>query len=277
MAGILDLPSELLYIIIDHALTTPVNSLASGIRYRASLARGVYCFPDPKVKKKTTPMSLLLTSRRLSLETKVYLSKSNKSQTLEMDIAIVNDHWIWPTARQLLVWKHDTVLDKFEIDLLPCCTEDERHLQTGGYPYEAASSLVTLLYEFLKNKQANSCTEDATHDCLAHPSLKKPTKISDVTRINTLIIRINTTCYGDGNRLLSGTEVPHRKIQGLAHLDFNLLYSVDPKKAERYLDAIKDQIDARLRSSSLNTASMRVRKILFCIDQAVWKEVSLTG
>jgi len=281
MAGLLGLPSELLYTIIDYSLTIPVSFLDNKSRYRPSLGRGVYCLPSPGVKKIAKPMSLLLTNRRISLETTLYLSKSNKSQNVGLDIAIVDDHWIWPTARRLPVWKPNTVLDKVEIDLLPCCTQDERYLQTGGHEYaardfcEAASSLVALLYSFLEHKKVDSYVEHALCDFLAHPSPDQLIVRSDMIRINTLIIRINTTRYGDGNRLLSGTEVPHRRIQGLAHLDFDHLYSVGPEKAERYLAATKDYIDKWMGSSSMEIASIRVGKILFCIDDAVWKEVSM--
>ena len=281
MTGLLGLPSELLYTIIDHSLTIPVDFLDNKGRYRPSLGRDVYCLPSPEVKKIAKPTSLLLTNRRISLETALYLSKSNKSQNVELDIAIVDDHWIWPTARRLPVWKHNTVLDKVEIDLLPCCTKEERYLQTDGYEYaardfcEAASSLVALLYSVLENKKVDSYIEHALREFLAHPSPRQLGVRSGMIRINTLIIRVNTTRYGDGNRPLSGTEVRHRKIKGLAHLEFDHLYSVSPEKAERYLAATKDHIDKWLRSSSMEIASMRVSRILFCIDDALWKEASM--
>ncbi|EDU45870.1 hypothetical protein PtrSN002B_010104 [Pyrenophora tritici-repentis] len=279
MRGLLDLPNELLYTVIEHALTIPVNFHDDRIRYRPPLERGVYCLPGPDAKKTPRPMSLLLTNRRLYLETKLYLSRLDKSQTLELDIAIVSDHWIWPTARSLPVWKHNTILDKVEINLIPCCTPDDRYLQTGGYERDLCStvaSLVDLLYSFLENKQVDSYTKYAIRDYLAHPSPEQLVGKSGITRINTLIIRINTNWYGDGNRLLSGTEVPHRKIQGLAHLDFNRLYSVAPTKAQRYIGVMKDYIDQWLSSSNRDKASMRVGKILFCTDEAVWEEVSIT-
>ncbi|PZD33451.1 hypothetical protein A1F97_01679 [Pyrenophora tritici-repentis] len=280
MRGLLDLPNELLYTVIEHALTIPVNFHDDRIRYRPPLERGVYCLPGPDAKKTPRPMSLLLTNRRLYLETKLYLSRLDKSQTLELDIAIVSDHWIWPTARSLPVWKHNTILDKVEINLIPCCTPDDRYLQTGGYERDLCStvaSLVDLLYSFLENKQVDSYTKYAIRDYLAHPSPEQLVGKSGITRINTLIIRINTNWYGDGNRLLSGTEVPHRKIQGLAHLDFNRLYSVAPTKAQRYIGVMKDYIDQWLSSSNRDKASMRVGKILFCTDEAVWEEVSITN
>jgi hypothetical protein len=97
MPGLTDLPSELLFQIIDHTLTSSGVLPKDGMRYRPewkACVRNLYCIPSSSKEFLNTPqaLNLLLTSQRINTETKEYISKA--PQTFEFDIAVVNDHWV---------------------------------------------------------------------------------------------------------------------------------------------------------------------------------------
>jgi hypothetical protein len=97
MPGLMDLPSELLFQIIDHILTSPSVLPKDDMRYRPErelCMRNLYCIPTSSVEFFKTPkaLNLLLVSQRMNLETKEYVSKA--PQTFKFDVAVVNDHWV---------------------------------------------------------------------------------------------------------------------------------------------------------------------------------------
>jgi hypothetical protein len=97
MPGLTDLPSELLFQIIGHTLTSSAVLPKDGMRYRPewkACVRNLYCIPSSSKEFLNTPqaLNLLLTSQRINTETKEYISKA--PQTFKFDIAVVNDHWV---------------------------------------------------------------------------------------------------------------------------------------------------------------------------------------
>jgi hypothetical protein len=97
MPGLTDLPSELLFQIIDHTLTSSAVLSKDGMRYRPerkACQRNLYCIPTCSMEFLNTPqtLGLLLTSQRINAETKEYISKA--PQTFKFDIAVINDHWV---------------------------------------------------------------------------------------------------------------------------------------------------------------------------------------
>jgi hypothetical protein len=97
-----------------------------------------------------------------------------------------------------------------------------------------------------------------------------------VTKIGTLEINVDTRRYGDGNQVLSEAEVPFRKIEGLAHLDFDRLYPVEPKKSTYYLEQLTAFISVWIHEHDVEKATERVGKILLYIDGQLFKKYDFT-
>jgi hypothetical protein len=97
-----------------------------------------------------------------------------------------------------------------------------------------------------------------------------------VTKIGTLEINVDTTKHGDGNQVLSEAEVPFRKIEGLAHLDFDRLYPVEPKKSTYYLEQLKTFISVWIHEHDVEKATERIGKILLYIDGQLFKKYDFT-
>jgi hypothetical protein len=94
-----------------------------------------------------------------------------------------------------------------------------------------------------------------------------------VTRISTVAIFVSTLAYGNGNEVLSLAAVPSRKIQGLAHLDFEQLYPVDRAKSERYLRGLSSYIEQWARYWSTERVGQRIGRIQFYLNEEIWKEL----
>lgn len=94
MPGLLDLPSELISQIIDYVDSSSLTLLLDGKRHRQErlLSRAVICHTVSEPAR-SVHRGLLLTSRRMHSETSRYLS--NQKRGFELDVAIVDDHWIW--------------------------------------------------------------------------------------------------------------------------------------------------------------------------------------
>ena len=57
-------------------------------------------------------------------------------------------------------------------------------------------------------------------------------------RIEVLCMNVDTNRYGDGNTPFSEQEIPLRKIDGLAHLNFDRLYPIDTQCAYAHLNTM---------------------------------------
>ena len=214
MTGLFDLPSELLFQIIHLVLSSPLPISPNGSRERPKreyTRRNVIYLPSPGNLPSHNALNLLLASQRLYSETMMYLSK--KPQSVKFDVAIVNDNWIWPIWRTIPIRSSCDLIERAEIELILCCTEDERHLQTEWWSHGredmvdyTSRELVSLLRHFIY--------------------LAKPR-----TRIDTIRINIDTTRYGNGNGMISKEDVPLRTMKGLAHLCFDTLYPIDKENS----------------------------------------------
>jgi hypothetical protein len=97
-----------------------------------------------------------------------------------------------------------------------------------------------------------------------------------VTKIGTLEINVDTTRYRDGNQVLSDAEVPFRKIEGLAHLDFDPLYPVDPRKSSYYLGQLNTFISIWIHGHDLVRNTERIGKIFVYLDGQLLKKYDFT-
>ena len=290
MVGFLDLPSELLFNIIDLVLSSPTVLPKNGTRHRPSYptdVRSLYCVPSLDYLKDSGVPSLLLTSQRMYRETKEYLSKAPRN--FEVDIAVIDDHWLWPTRRVVSARELEGTIERLDINIIPCCTTNGRHLQTdwdheGRHPADLSTYWLLLagglsfpLARFLLDDSSKRHRSQVFRgletwvDPLLDEHLDDGRNIP-VTRIDTVTINIDTWRYGNGNKEIGLAEIPFRKIKGLAHLDFKELYPVDFAKSETYLRELIKYIDERLYGTG--KVAKKIGKIQFYLDGKLSRELN---
>jgi hypothetical protein len=278
MGGLLNLPSELLFEIIDLVITS-IHWPEESVRYRpirdtCLFPRNLYCVPGLKLTGQHPALHLLRTCRKLYSET----------QVLDLDVAIVNDHWIWPTWRNLPVRK-DGAFDKINVHFVLCCTENERSLQADwnkDFIVGACKSTddgrslaktylnwraLNPLHNLVGNENIDASIANTLSDFLNQPFSGKAIGSPVIFRTETLAFHVDTSIYGDDNRLLGQSEVPIRKVNGLGHLDFKQLYPANAERTKFFLKDVQDYIETWFQEwKEMEQASPRVGKILFCVD-----------
>ncbi|KAI4955667.1 hypothetical protein J4E91_001528 [Alternaria rosae] len=254
MVGFLDLPSELIFIIIDLVLSSPAILPKNGTRHRPSYptqSRNLYCVPSLNYLKDPGVLSLLLTSHRMYCETKEFLSKAPRN--FEVDIAVIDDHWFWPTRRVVPLRKLEGTIERLDINIIPCCTAEERHLQTN---WDQGPGLETWIGPPL----------DEHFDNGRNPP---------VNRIDTMTINFDSGRYGNGNGAIGLTDIPFRKTKGLAHLNFEQLYPVDFAKSATYLREVSRYIDEwTLVNYGTGRSTRKIRKIQLYLDGKMSRELN---
>lgn len=291
MVAFFDLPSEILFEILDLVIV-PIRWPEGSVRYRLETTpvfpRHRYCVPKLGLAGRHPAVDLLLTSRRLYTVTKTYLSK--KPQTLDLDVAIVDNNWIWPTLRTLPVRK-DGSFKRIDIHFIHCFTEDERYWQTDwdhnsisgvGRSTDARWSSTNMylhwqsfnpLRNLVGNENVNASIANTLSDFLQQPFSGEIRGHPVISRTETLAFHVDTRSYGDGNRLLSGSEVPIRRICGLAHLDFTKLYPAKVENARLLFESIQEYVKFWFREwKEKENISPRVGEILFIFDGTIVRE-----
>ncbi|EUC41977.1 hypothetical protein COCMIDRAFT_8383 [Bipolaris oryzae ATCC 44560] len=295
MARLSNLPSELLFEIID-LIVTSIHWPEGSKRYRpvgdtGLFPRNIYCVPKLKLDERHPALNLLLTSRKLYLETRIYLSK--KLQTLDLDVAIVDDHWIWPTWRNLSVRK-DGAFDRIDVHFILCCTEHERSLRDEWNTDSVAGACKSIdkdclpatrylnwralnpLNNLVGNGNTGTSIVNTFSEFMEQPFSGEPIGSPFIFKTNTLAFHVDTSIYRDGNRLLGESEVPVRIIDGLAHLYFKQLYPANVERAKYFLEDVQEYVQIWFQEWKENKeASPRVGKVVFCIDGATVRELDL--
>jgi hypothetical protein len=266
MSGLLDLPSELLFDIIALVDSSPYATNSDQKRYRPARlqSRAVVCFPttDPSWPSHTS--NLLLVCRKLHHETSIYLSKA--SRAFKMDVAIVNNHWIWPTWRHIPAAKRSHQLERLEINLIHCCSEDER----ASFGADSANWVTSL--EFLKviSHFLRCGTSSASFESIGMP------KRQQNFRVKTIAINVDTTGIQASNSQLSENDLPYRRVQGLAHLTFHPLYSIDSATCLDNIDRLSTFINMAMpRLDDGLTIRERVDRIVFSADGNARSEINI--
>ncbi|KAL6709442.1 hypothetical protein ACN47E_001377 [Coniothyrium glycines] len=223
MTGLLDLPSELLFEIIRHVLTTPCI-LKDGWRYRSpyeyTVVRNVVCYPSATTWPPDA-LGLLLTSKKMLAETQHYISST--PSIARLDLTMVDLHWIWPTWRNMP--SRSQSLDQVWVKFIPCFTAGERHLQTPGVmPYNSGHS-IDLIQDQLREFLCGFVL-DWIGQILPKTTREVPSALDNcvLPEIGKLFITMDTRRYAHGKETLDLDEIPLRKVDGLAHLDFKHLY-----------------------------------------------------
>ena len=292
MVGLLDLPSELLFEIISLVLSSPPGFRQNEKRHRPNWntsRRNIWCLPPLELFKTSTALDLLLINQRFCTEAREYLAKASQTFDADVDVEIVDDHWLWPTSRFVLPRKPGQIIRRLNVDVVPCCTEEERHLQTslnaGGFrallhsplPFtrnRIICELMAPLVEFLLEGDVDRtaigshfnrlpCKDDDA-EC---DTMKVP-----ITRIDTIAISIDTSKYKTGNEVLSKEDVPFRTISGLGHLDFERLYPVDSARSKHYLDTMRRYITTWTSDYGASKVAKKVGKIQLYLDGNMWSE-----
>lgn len=297
MAGLLDLSSELLFEIVGFVITSPIAWPEGSTRCRPSLGqqnsykRNIQCVPTPGLAVKHPATSLLFANRRLHSETQTYLARN--PQTLTLDVAIVNDHWIWPTWRNLPLRMQVGAVDRIDIHITPCCTDSQRVLQTNWDGYSRlgewrddddewepisksfAWQLMNPLCNLVNDKHLDVAAVSTLDTFLQHLFPTQYERTSPrISGIEMLAFHINTRRYGNGTRLLDESEVPLRTVNGLAHLDFKRLYPCDLDKLRFYFQDMLEYFELWFRKCKLQPrGEASIGKALFYVDGEVVREM----
>ncbi|KAL5121088.1 hypothetical protein ACEQ8H_000939 [Pleosporales sp. CAS-2024a] len=218
MLGLIELPSELLYQIICLVDSSPYASNPDQKRYRPARlqSRAVVCFPTTDPTWPSHTRNLLFVCKRLHYETSIYLEKA--PQDFELDLAIVNNHWLWPTWKYIPSTKLGHILDKVHVNVIQCRNEDEREnpADDGTLGWDTTLEIMKVIGHFLRSGTSSASFEGSS----------MPRRGSNF-RVKTIIINFDTNRFGNGNEELSKQQVPFRKVQGLGHLTFDSLYAID--------------------------------------------------
>jgi hypothetical protein len=266
MPGLLDLPSELLFEIISLVDSSPYPSVSSQKRYRPARlqSRAVVCFPTTDPSWPSHTRNLLYVCRKLHYETSVYLSKAPRD--FQLDVAIVNNHWIWPSWKYIPAAKNGYLLESLSINLIHCCSEDERSSSSADSAnYGTSLEFLKVVGHFLRCGISSASFE----------STGMPKRRSNF-RVKTITINVDTASIRVGNDKLSERDVPFRQVQGLAHLSFDSLYSVDSATCLDNLDRLATFTNMAMpRMDDGLTIRERVDQIVFSADGCTRSQINI--
>jgi hypothetical protein len=266
MPGLLDLPSELLFDIISLVDASPYPPVSNQKRYRPARlqSRAVVCFPTTDPSWPSHTRHLLYVCRKLHYETSVYLSKA--PQSFQVDVAIVDNHWIWPTWKYIPAAKNGYLLESLEVNLIHCCSEDERGSSgTDSANYTTSLEFLKVVGHFLR------CgVSSASFEGTGLPKRRSNFRVKNIT------INVDTASIRPGNEKLNEEEVSFRQVQGLAHLSFDSLYFVDSATCLENLDRLSAFINMALpRVDDGLTLRERVDRIVFSADGQTRSELNI--
>lgn len=252
MPGLLDLPSELLYDIIGHVADSPLPLPQGRRRYRPDeqYSRSIVCVPSTASAWLSPTHSLLLACKRLHSETITYHKKA--TARLLMDVAVVDNHWIWPCFRVLPIGVGD-VLEDFHINLIYCCNEEERGAYSSRSPtYAYEPEFVRMISNVLSSGSSGLGLSSSSAD------------FRSGFRVKTITVDVDV-CKGRKDPL-SQEEIPYRQIELLSHLRFDPLYPVDPIECSRHLAWLATTTERALSNASCGPVILeRVDRIEFCL------------
>jgi hypothetical protein len=239
MPELVELPNELVTEIIHLVLCTSSISIPTDTK-RHRVTGPEYntrvCYIQSKEAYRANALDLLLTCRKLHALTMDYLSRT--PQTWKLDISIINDHWLFPTWRYIA--PRASVRDgieKLEINIIPCFTQNERAMTTTWLAIDLFGvrkpQCINHLQGYITYALASGC-KDMTGNDIGNPILchRGGRLVRDWNMV------VSGAYYGSGNDTLSLDDVPVRRVDGLAHLDFDPLYPIDSATCNRIRDIV---------------------------------------
>lgn len=212
------------------------------------------CFPTTDASWPSHTRNLMFVCKTLHEEVTAYLSKAPRA--FELDIAIVNNHWIWPTWTYIPGMKIDDLIENLNINLICCCNEDERASPvTESSSWATSLAFIKVISHFLQSGTSTASFEGTGTETR---SLN--------FRIKAITVNVDTALIRTGNRTLSEDDVPFRQVQGLGHLTFNPLYSAD---MNTYLETLERLLQFVLIATSRLDDGLTVRERVDCMGFTV--------
>tara|TARA_R110002003_G_scaffold68_7_gene6111 strand:+ start:7601 stop:8275 length:675 start_codon:yes stop_codon:yes gene_type:complete len=197
-------------------------------------------------------------------ETSEYLKKA--SRAFKLDVAIVNNHWIWPYWRYIPAGNIGYSISSVEINLIYCCTEDERASSNASSPAGATEmEFLKVISHFLHHGPATTSFENISCP-KAHSSF----------RVKHLTINMDTVGIRNRNQAFRGEAIPLRQVDGLAHLSFDPLYPVDVETCNDHFGSLAYITDHALNTLQTTlTIRERVDYITFSVDGCLRSELNI--
>ncbi|KAF2241921.1 hypothetical protein BU26DRAFT_161886 [Trematosphaeria pertusa] len=277
MPSLFDLPQELQDEIISLVIHTPITLPRNIKRCRScdyeAWPNGHHVFaPDAKAAYLPSALPLLLTISKLHNDTMGCLER--KWPTLQLDVAIIDKTWVWPTWRSIPP-KSDMPLEALHVNIVLACTEDSMGRERRWNALPRGKTLWGVILRFL----AVGPIEEAGHDVspaiiAASRNKRHPRHVA----ISTLYLDMDTSKCQTGNKTLSEEDIPIRAIDGMAHLTNDPLYPVDAESATNYMLKVLGSLHAGLLygcESGLGPFVERVGKVVGRIDGHVVNRLNI--
>jgi hypothetical protein len=120
MPNILDLPKELVFDIIDQALSTSLIPIPPDAKRCRRGEHNKVCYIDSDAVYQPNALALPLACKQLNSQTALYISKSPR--ICEFDIALVDADDLFPTWHYIPTRNGSApaMLDKVTVNLIPC-------------------------------------------------------------------------------------------------------------------------------------------------------------
>lgn len=157
-------------------------------------------------------------------------------------------------------------IERLNINLIYCCTEDERESSdTHATNWPTSLEFMKVIGHFLR------CgLRSASFESVGVP------KLGSDYRVKTIAINVDTASIRVGNDKLSEQDVPLRQVQGFGHLTFDPLYSLDVATCRENLDRLSVFVNMAMpRLDDGLTIRERVDKIVFSVDGRTRSEINI--
>ncbi|KAF2704139.1 hypothetical protein K504DRAFT_507161 [Pleomassaria siparia CBS 279.74] len=234
MATLLGLPRELRDEIIRAVLYSPpvvprnVERTITRRDFGGPFFNRIHRF-DAEQMYRPTALGLLLANHQIAEETSQILSR--EAPAFAVDIAIVNECWLWPAWRLIPTkTKTNSYIERLDVHLRLCCTPEHRIYQSGfaqRHPLNLHifDPVLQTLFTFLDSFTVEGAAGDLTFS--PKNGIRQQVEWLEheirVKRLNFNIITVRPP-----NEELPYEQVSGRVVKGLKHLINDPLYAADP-------------------------------------------------
>jgi hypothetical protein len=287
MPNILDLPNELIFDIIDLALSTSlILNPPDAKRCRRGEDNKV-CYIDSDAAYQPNALALLLACKQLNAQTALYISKSPR--ICELDIALVDAIDLFPTWRYIPTRNGSApaMLDKVVVNLIPCCHGRYNSLRDNWprpttSPVNDSSRLwAHRLFSTIEQYFAmGALSKDSKTMKFAEWSDYPTGKLKFICT-HTLVIKADT--HKKGTDVALGVDaVPVRQLDEEAYGSFGALYPINPGEITKIMHLIAYIITQKLPYTHnyhemycVMFAIERVGRIEFYVDGELFREIDV--
>ncbi|KAG9385900.1 hypothetical protein A1F94_002650 [Pyrenophora tritici-repentis] len=291
---LLDLPNELIFDIITLALSTSHVSVPPSTTRRRlgeDFKKDRICYIDSDAAYEPNALALLLSSKALSAQTALYISKSPR--LCEFDIAIVNAVYFFPTWRYIPTRNGlpSVMLEIVKVNLAPCCTE-EVIAMVANWPTDVPpsgpkfstpvgnASISSDLWEVqLFTVMTMFCYAAGYREWSEYAITDKDFKYP----ISARRLCINANTYTEDHGTLGEDIVPARKIADRNYSQRDALYRIEAAQTREMMEWLAFLMKKKLQSvhNGKNVKTMyfgveRVGRVDFSIDGNVIETVDVS-